>query len=277
MYKMARKSAIAIPALPNKLPPLKRTGGMISSTNSTQDLVNSLLYGMAFIILSLFAVVYYVTYLYVKQVPARSTQGSSSVIPSSDGIIGLPSLYLSSRSARQDPYTDPYAPPLKNDGMYFPPDSADVRGIPMLVAENAPATCNSGMCGGAVGLGVTNAGIPINVKTRGYSRDFTQIGLLTRERKDREKTGDTAFTDNMILPLFGRRVLNGRDKYQYYTMSNTGAVNTKLPVKVRGRNCINEYGCDELNNGDLVMVEGYNESFRATVYENGSFSYIPFL
>ena len=79
----------------------------------------------------------------------------------------------------------------------------------------------------------------------------------------------------MILPLFGRRVMNGRDKYQYYTMASMGA--TKLPIKVRGRNCINEYGCDELMNNDNVYVEGYNESFRATIYENSQFSYIPYL
>ena len=49
----------------------------------------------------------------------------------------------------------------------------------------------------------------------------------------------------------------------------------KLPVKVKGRNCSGEYGCDEILNGDEVYVEGYNETFKATIYENGLFSYIP--
>lgn len=255
VYEMGRKSS----AIPVSLPPLKRGGNnnnnAVSPIPTTQGLVNTLFYGMIFIILSLFALVYYLTYLYVKN-------PSNTAAPSNTSMFGLPNLFLSPMSTRRDPYNDPYAPPLKNDGFYFPTDRME-------------STCNTGNCMGAVRM--DSPGIPVNVQTRGYSRDFTQIGLLTRERKERDKTGDTSFTDNMILPLFGRRVLNGRDKYQYYTLSNTGAVNTKLPVKIRGRNCINEYGCDELMNGDLVMVEGYNETFRATVYENSSFSYIPYL
>jgi sortase (surface protein transpeptidase) len=34
-------------------------------------------------------------------------------------------------------------------------------------------------------------------------------------------------------------------------------------------------GCDEVYNGDTVYVEGYNETFRATIYENALYSYIP--
>jgi hypothetical protein len=261
---MKRKSS----AIQNSLPSLKRGGNAISppiSGGVTQSLVNNLVYGMGFIIISLFALVYYLTYLYVKH-PVNSEVITTT--SSNSQTFGLPNLYLPSLSTRRDPYSDPYAPPLKNDGFYFPSDSSDIRGI--------PSTCNSGNCGGLINTN-TSSGLPINVSTRGYSSDFTQIGLLTRERRERSKTGDTAFTDNMILPLFGRRVLNGRGKYQYYTMSNTGAVNTKLPVRIKGKNCINEYGCDELMNGDSVMVEGYNEKFSATVYENGSFSYIPYL
>lgn len=179
----------------------------------------------------------------------------------------IPNVIMGPVATRTNPFSDPLAPPLKNDGTYFPPDSSDVRGIPMVAAAaGGAATCNSSACA---------AGVPINMQTRGYSPDFSQIGLLTRERADR--TEDTSFRDPMILPLFGRRVMNGRDKYQYYTMSNTGAVNTKLPVKVRGRNCVSEYGCDELTNQDTVYVEGYNNVFRASIYENGTFSYIPYL
>jgi hypothetical protein len=80
----------------------------------------------------------------------------------------------------------------------------------------------------------------------------------------------------MILPLMGRRVMSGRDKWQYYTMSNTGNLNTKLPVSVNGRSCTGEYGCDSIMNGDTIYVEGYNDTFKATIYENNLFNYIPF-
>ncbi len=95
---------------------------------------------------------------------------------------------------------------------------------------------------------------------------YAQVGILTRSVK---KNGE-----DLILPLMGRRT--GRyDKMQYYTMSNTGPVNTKLPISKNGKSCTGEYGCDEINNGDTVYVEGYSDTFKVTVYESGQFSYDP--
>ena len=145
-------------------------------------------------------------------------------------------------STRQDTLSNPYAPPLKHDGVYFPSDSGDIRGLPRAV-------------------------VPINVQTRSSNASYSQVGILTR----------TNGGSDMILPLMGRRTMNGRDKYQYYTISNTGNLNTKLPVSLNGKSCTGEYGCDEISNSDVVYVEGYNDTFRATIYENGLFSYMPVL
>lgn len=103
------------------------------------------------------------------------------------------------------------------------------------------------------------SGFPVNIPTRGLPPDYTQVGLLTRDEK--------------ILPLMGRRIMT--DKWQYYTISNTGTINTKLPLTVNGRSCTSEYGCDALSTGDPVFVEGYQQSFRATLYETAAFHYIP--
>jgi len=147
---------------------------------------------------------------------------------------------LTSIPTRNDPFNDPYAPPLKMVDYMQP--SQDLRGeVPI------------------------HSVVPINVKTRGFNTEFRQIGILTR------KNGN----DNMILPLMGSRVMTGRDKWNYYTISNNGNINTKLPISVAGRSCTNEYGCDEIYNNDSVYVEGYKDVFIATVYENGLMSYIP--
>jgi len=108
-------------------------------------------------------------------------------------------------------------------------------------------------------------GIPVNIETRRVNSAYNQMGILTSNNGD-----------NLILPLMGRLHMSGRDKWQYYTISNTGSLNTKLPVKVNGRSCSSEYGCDPIMNGDTVYVEGYKENFNATVYETGSFHYLPF-
>jgi hypothetical protein len=138
-------------------------------------------------------------------------------------------------ASRQDIFNDPYSPPGKNPVVY-PRNSGDVRGI------------------------------PVNVQTRGVDNDYQQMGILTRSNYS---------GDEMILPLMGRKHMSGRDKWQYYTISGTGNLNTKLPISVNGRSCTSEYGCDDIYNGDVVYVEGYKDTFHATIYENNQFHYIP--
>ena len=113
---------------------------------------------------------------------------------------------------------------------------------------------------------LNRGGIPVNVETRGLSQSYSQMGILNRMNNN-----------DMILPLMGRRLMSGVDKWQYYTISNTGAINTKLPISLRGKKCSSEYGCDCLMDGDVVYVDGYQDTFRVTLYETAKFQYIPYI
>ena len=106
----------------------------------------------------------------------------------------------------------------------------------------------------------------VQVPTRGYPSAYQQIGILTSDSRQ-----------DMILPLMGRRTTTARDKWQYYTTSNSGSIQTKLPVSLNGRSCTSDTGCNEIFNNDTVYVEGYKDVFRATVYENMGLSYNPVL
>lgn len=142
--------------------------------------------------------------------------------------------------------------------LYVPPlNTIDVRG-PVELPPQVGA-----------GFGV---GLPVNIRTSSANTPYRQIGILTKNV--RNGNGN----DPLILPLFGRSLLNGRDKWQYYTVANSGGVafNAKLPISVNGRSCTSEYGCDSISNGDTVYVEGYDDTFRATIYENATLNYIPF-
>ena len=108
-------------------------------------------------------------------------------------------------------------------------------------------------------------GLPINIQTRGANVDYRQLGILTRMNGE-----------EMILPLMGKPLYSNRSKWQYYTMTDNNNV-VKLPISSNGRSCTDEYGCDELSNGDTVYVEGYNDLFRVTVYDNNVMQYIPYL
>ncbi len=108
-------------------------------------------------------------------------------------------------------------------------------------------------------------GLPINIKTRGGGGIYRQLGILTR------MSGE-----EMILPLMGRPLYSNRSKWQYYTMTDKNNV-VKLPISSNGRSCTGEYGCDELSNGGTIYVEGYNDTFKVTIYDNSGFQYIPYV
>jgi len=111
--------------------------------------------------------------------------------------------------------------------------------------------------------------VPINVSTNIGSVDTTyrQMGIITPL--------NGASKDN-ILSLMGRPLFTNRDKWQYYTISNQHN-NVKLPITFKGKSALNDYGVDKIFNGDTIYVEGYNEAFRVTVYENDTIKYLPFV
>ena len=139
-----------------------------------------------------------------------------------------------------DPLLNPYAPPLRDERYFIP-------GFPSR----------------AVPLGT----VPINISTNigAVDSQYRQLGIMTATN-----------TKGKIIPLMGRPLFTNRDKWQYYTMSDQNN-SMKLPVSRNGRSCTNEYGCDKLYNGDTVYIEGINEPYRITMYDNDTIKYLPFI
>jgi len=44
---------------------------------------------------------------------------------------------------------------------------------------------------------------------------------------------------------------------------------------VKGKSGLDEYGVDEVFDGDTVYVEGYEDVFKMTKYDNGTMRYLP--
>lgn len=139
-----------------------------------------------------------------------------------------------------DPLLNPYNPPLR-DERYF------VHGF----------------------NGVPPGAVPINVSTNigAVDTSYRQVGILTPLNGS---------SKDSIMPLMGRPLFTNRDKWQYYTTSNQYN-NVKLPISRAGRSCTNEYGCDKLYNGDSVYIEGVNEAYKVTAYDNNTMKYLPFV
>lgn len=107
--------------------------------------------------------------------------------------------------------------------------------------------------------------LPINIKTQKFDTNYNQVGILTRI------TGKET-----ILPLMGRKLFRNRDKWNYYTMNDKNNM-IKLPISFKNKKCMNDQGCDSIYTGDKVFVEGYNDLFQATIYDNNNLEYIPYL
>ena len=139
-----------------------------------------------------------------------------------------------------DVLLNPYIPPLSDERYFLP----QINVIP-------PGT------------------VPINISTNvgAVDTNYRQVGILNPTNKPNK--------DN-VLPLMGRPVFTNRDKWQYYTIGNQYN-SVKLPIIVKGRSGLNEYGVDRLYNGDTIYIEGLNDVYRATIYDNDTIKYLPFI
>jgi hypothetical protein len=108
--------------------------------------------------------------------------------------------------------------------------------------------------------------VPVATNIGAINANYRQIGLITPLNGS---------SKGEILALLGRPLFTNRRKWQYYAISNQHN-NIKLPIRVKGRSASNEYGVDELFDGDVVYVEGKKETFRVTLYENEQIEYVPY-
>ena len=100
------------------------------------------------------------------------------------------------------------------------------------------------------------------------SAKFRQIGLMTPQNSNSNSNR------NGPVPLMGKPLHSNRNKWQYYTMSDQYN-SVKLPISVKGKSGMSEYGCDELYNGDTVYIDGIKEIYVVTMYDNDHLQYLP--
>jgi hypothetical protein len=109
--------------------------------------------------------------------------------------------------------------------------------------------------------------VPINIPTRGYNTQFSQIGILHNKNK---KKG------NIILPLYGKQLHPGSNKWQYYVSSDS-IHSIKLDIKFKNKSGLSEYGCEEISDKDIVGVPSYRQAFVANIYNLEKPMYIPYI
>jgi hypothetical protein len=113
--------------------------------------------------------------------------------------------------------------------------------------------------------------IPINQMTRGAPEQYQQIGVLTAPGG----SDTSASPSRTILPLFGRKLITNRDRWNYYTRTD-GLNPVQVPVHYKRRNCDDDNGCDEIMEGESVSVPILGQSYIASVYRYSTPRYIPY-
>ena len=214
---------------------LKQRGGSLSGDNSS-----SLIAFLVFVIVCLVGIGAYAYYTYVRTAETPSQTVKEVVVE---------------RRIEERPPTgtilglqpDPRFGPLSPEKSYYV--TPDVRGQPL-----PPG-------GGA---------IPINIQTQGLPDSFQQLGVLTAPGGSETSASPT----RTVLPLFGRRTVYSRDKWNYYTRTD-GINPVQVPVQFKRRNCDEDTGCDEILNGDSVGCPVLGQSYVANVYRNSTPRYLP--
>lgn len=117
-----------------------------------------------------------------------------------------------------------------------------------------------------VSLPINRVGIPININSRGPNISYQMMGTLTHT--------DEVTNETTLYPLYGRPTYSGSSNYNYYTQ-NDKYNPIKIPITLNGKNCVNEYGCSEIYDGDTIDL--HNKTFNVQLYGLDAPKYIPYI
>jgi hypothetical protein len=104
------------------------------------------------------------------------------------------------------------------------------------------------------------ASIPINIPTQGLPESFQTVGLVN--------------VDGAVWPLYGRRTAGSRDRWNYYTRTDTFNP-VPIPIRFQKRDCMDDIGCQEILSGEHIKIDVVHKEGTAKMYKFDGPKYIP--
>jgi hypothetical protein len=102
--------------------------------------------------------------------------------------------------------------------------------------------------------------LPVNIPTQGLPESFQSVGIIN--------------VGEQVLPLYGRRTAGGRDRWNYYTRTDTYNP-VPVPVQFQRRDCMDDVGCSEIMSGEDVKIEALRKEGKTNIYRFDGPKYIP--
>lgn len=103
------------------------------------------------------------------------------------------------------------------------------------------------------------AGVPVTPlpnPTQSSPPPVVRVAVDANASPDPETYGQVGYLTPGPLPLYGQASSARRGRWFYYTIVPTagGAGAIKVPIRAGSRDCMQEVGCEELADGDVVSV-----------------------
>lgn len=71
-----------------------------------------------------------------------------------------------------------------------------------------------------------------------------------------------------LLPLYAQVCPKARYKWYYFTRIGPGPDAMVVGLQLKGRDCMAEFGCEELSTGDFLTVTGLGDTYTVNLYRD---------
>jgi|688.fasta_scaffold634957_2 hypothetical protein len=106
----------------------------------------------------------------------------------------------------------------------------------------------------------------INYPSQYDNCEFKQVGVISKIKNI--ECDENCCNDNTdIMPLYAKPSKYNRNNYNYYTTNNGNQnLNLQVPIEFKQRNCMEDNGCNEIYDNDIIRVPVFNKNYKVTMY-----------